>query len=203
MLETRHQTVLILLLLSLSHPSGGNNRSVRRLSQERTAVKTWLAGCLHATSKQVGYDKGSDHDPILPVGQALLMHIPFPRRTTEPDSSRFHSFSVCCDSSGRENANSQLAVYVLLNSQTPRFILGLAKLDGWPTPAGHDLALPKKDKNKSLAPPWASCKSGVLVLAQLPCLLSPTQRCSTHTVPEQAGQQPRSRPGSSEININN
>lgn len=49
-----------------------------------------------------------------------------------------------------------------------------------PHELGLDFALPKKDKNKSLAPTWASCSQGSKV--QCPAQVAHTQRCSLLTV---------------------
>lgn len=45
--------VLILLLLSLSHPSGGGDSACPKVESGRTVVKR-LAGCLHSTSGEQG-----------------------------------------------------------------------------------------------------------------------------------------------------
>lgn len=44
-------TVLILLLLSLSHPGGGDNRPVRRLSQDQQLRMGWLAASTQRASR--------------------------------------------------------------------------------------------------------------------------------------------------------
>lgn len=73
-----------------------------------------------------------------------------------------------------------------------------------PHELGHDFALLKKDKNKSLAPTWASCKSGVQ--GAVPCSLRPRttlQRTHGSLESKRPSSEAHGRAGNIEINVNN
>lgn len=106
-LETRHQTVLIMLLLSLSQPGGGDNRPVRRLSQGQQSHQR--AGWLAASTQQAISKQVQVPSTILHIGRTVPMHTILPT-----NQSCFVSTAFLSAGSEWPREWQQVAVFVLL-----------------------------------------------------------------------------------------